>query len=165
MSVFMVSNDTLDLLASMTSYTHMGIRMPMWKVNTAPHLTKGIEYWKASGTNGLLPFDAGMVKYELFEANLHALKERYSDSVEEYTCEPFRPVDVHSIPVSKLLGAIQCYSYQINANNEDNFASIYTVICRAEVIGKIMGDEWEYTRSEVELKWSESALTLSDPII
>ena len=142
----------------------MGICMPMWKVNTAPHCTQGIGYWKASGTNLLRPFDASMVKYELFEANLQALKEHYSDSVEEYTCKKFVPVHVNILPVSKLLGAIQCYSYQINANAEDNFAGIYTVQCRGEVIGRIMNNEWEYTRGEGET-WDGALFTLPEPII
>lgn len=147
MSAFMINNDTLDLLASMPAYTSGTVYVPQHRVLQAVAITDSVQWWRTRDMNSLTTADGQMIKSELIATNEIPVMLRYPEKKNEYSYEPFRYIDPYSVDVSDLIGACMCYRYQI-AGSTTYWANVYIETILTEILCKISGDKWEYSRNK-----------------
>lgn len=155
MSAYLVSNDTLDLLASIPML-EIGGKLDVYvRENTLPPRSD-LYYHGATGWQSYERKHANEIKRELSLENLASVNDRYPNSRESHVgLEPYRPVYlIEDIDYSVILGAIACYRYQACETDSwlNSYAHLLLENLEQIVVRKIRGDEWDYTRPANEPK-------------
>lgn len=147
MSAFMVSEDTLDLLASVAGwgrdpmfiYAREGILPP--RSDLPVKMGEGNYYGES---------ERALIKEELRRENMASLWARYPQDGGDMAGEgeKFRPIWEDQASVGEALGALRCYEYQ--ACESDTWLNSYAfALCqaiRAKLCASISEGHWEYTR-------------------
>lgn len=150
MSAYLVSNDTLDLLASIPTLEISGNLDIYVKEDTLPprsdlpYYRRGDEGWIT-----LTRKNANEIKRELSLENLASVNTRYPNSRESHAgLEPYRTIFCDEISYPELLGAIACYRYQACESDTWPHSYAHLILENLEqiVIRKIRGSNWDYTR-------------------
>lgn len=147
MSAFMVNDDTLDLLASVASWSRDGL----WVHNSGAILPpRGeIKYPQATRGEYLGYEDMPAIKEELRLENIASLRARYKDADSMLGDRaPFKRIDKDQATFAQVLGALACYEYQ--ACESENWLNSYAyAICasiRRHICNLISNGNWEYER-------------------
>lgn len=147
MSAFMVNDDTLDLLASVASWSRDGI----WVHNSGRVLPpRGEIKYPREGEGEYLKYeDMPAIKEELRLENIASLNARYpKDAGLAGEGERFKRIDSDQATIAEVLGALACYEYQ--ACESENWLNSYAfAICtaiRRAICNRISDGHWEYER-------------------
>jgi hypothetical protein len=148
MSAFMVSEDTLDLLASVAGWR----REDLWVYLGEDTLPPRGEIQFERGGNYYGERSRALIKQELRLENQASLWARYPNDANEFwagqEAQPFRPIHADQASVGEALGALACYEYQAceSENWQMSFAFKLCQAIRKALCQMISGDHWEYTR-------------------
>ena len=154
MSAFMVCEDTLDLLASVSGWGRDGLWVFI-KEDTLP-------------PRGEVPFERGgiylgedkssLIKEELRLENMASLWARYPNDADLFwkdrSSEGFNQIYPHQVTMGQVLGALSCYEYQACESKdwENSFAYALCVGIRKNICQKISGQNWEYVRPQDQVQ-------------
>lgn len=145
MSAYMVSEDTLDLLASVAGWGREGLFVYFSEEILPPR--SALNATREQG-NYYKDADSTLIKEELRLENQASLRSRYSAEQEFDKGARFRPILQGQATIAQALGALRCYEYQACESNEWN-KSYAKAICdslRRSLCAMVSGDSWEYTR-------------------
>jgi hypothetical protein len=147
MSAFMVSEDTLDLLASVAGwgrdrlFIYAGEDILPPRSDLPANMGEGNYYGEEEGA---------FIKEELRRENEASLWARYPKDGGEMAGEgaKFRRIFSDQASIEETIGALRCYEYQ--ACESDTWKNSYAfALCqaiRARLCARISGDNWEYMR-------------------
>ena len=146
MSAYMVNEDTLDLLASVTLWDREGL----WLYPKANTLPPRSELETSEGIYYTLKH-APLIKEELRLENAASLWARYPDDgdiMAGHSRAKFRPIYPDQATIAQALGALRCYEYQAceSENWENSYAYAICQSIKAILARKVSGDNWEYVR-------------------
>lgn len=150
MSAYLVSNDTLDLLASIPTLEIAANFNVYVKEDTLPPRSD-LPYYRR-GDQGWVTItrkELSEIKRELSLENLASVNARYPNSRESHVgYEPYRPILLDSLDYPAILGAIACYRYQACESDTwpNSYANLIVNNLEQIVIRKIRGSNWDYTR-------------------
>lgn len=146
MSAYMVNDDTLDLLASISSWTREGLWIYA-KESTYPPRSL-IE--TAAGGISYKSEHSALIKVELALENRASLRARYGadESNLSATVGKFNRIYDDQATVGEALGALRCYEYQACESDQwnDSYAKLICDSIRKSLCDIVCGDGWEYTR-------------------
>ena len=145
MSAYLVSNDTLDLLASVASWSRDDLFLYRGE-NTLPPRS---ELETSENGNYYNSSHSPLIKQELFLENVASLRARYgADDPNPIQPAKFRPIYRDQATIAQALGALSCYEYQ--ACESENWVNSYAyALCQAmrkSLCRMVSGDSWEYMR-------------------
>lgn len=149
MSAFMVNDDHLDLLASVTEW----YREDLWVYFSDEMLPPRSDLPAERGGNYYQNrFHAVQIKEELRLENQASLWARYPNDANEFwqgmEFREYRRIFDDQTTVGEVLGALACYEYQ--ACESENWKKSYAyAICQAirkKICSQLAGSNWEYTR-------------------
>lgn len=160
MSAFLVSNDTLDLLASAAcdwrEDLHIGGLNVYTKNAFAPRVESIVGQQLSSGEftlYELVASDREAIKRELFLENCASLQARYGDNPNdlEANYEKAKYISKVQATYAQVLGALACYEYQACETNEwsNSFAYYFCQALRKKICGLISEGHWEYNKEQV----------------
>lgn len=158
MSAYLVSNDTLDLLASAacrwSEGSHMGGLDLYLSNETKPLVLDGLTGDSSYGTTkiryALDSQNASKIKEELYLENIRSLAARYSDAASMVSdLEPYRGISRDDASLEEVLGAIRCYQYQACESEEweTSFAYELTEALMHKIARMISDGHWDYDRN------------------
>jgi hypothetical protein len=146
MSAYMVNEDTLDLIASASTwgnrdlflYVYPGTLPPRGEL-TFPGESESVSYTAS---------DREQIKQELRLENIASLWARYPNSEHNTTGEPFRNIFSDQASYAKALGALACYEYQACESDQwrESYAYALCQAIRRNLCSLISAGEWEYER-------------------
>lgn len=149
MSAFMVNEDHLDLLASVTEWG----REELWVYFSDEMLPPRSDLQAERGGNYYRDrFAASLIKEELRLENQASLWARYPNDANEFwegaTPRAYRAIMEDQTTLGQVLGALRCYEYQAceSENWENSYAYAICQAIRKKICNKISGDAWEYVR-------------------
>lgn len=149
MSAFMVNDDHLDLLASVTEW----YREDLWVYFSDEMLPPRSDLPAERGGNYYQNrFHAIQIKEELRLENQASLWARYPNDANEFwqgmEFREYRRIFDDQTTVGEVLGALACYEYQ--ACESETWKNSYAyAICQAirkKICSQLAGSNWEYTR-------------------
>jgi hypothetical protein len=148
MSAFMINEDSLDLLASVASWTREGVFL----YNRGDVLPPRSEIPFASADESIYYDNNNMkqIKEELRLENIASLWARYPNDGGEMARagDTFRPIDRDQVTFAQVLGALACYEYQA-CESENWYNSYANALCkgiRKAICSMISDGQWEYER-------------------
>jgi len=149
MSAYLVNEDTLDLLASVISWESSGKWDIYIKEGTLP--PRGDLPYSGPGWNRYATKNSLELKRELALENLASVYARYPQDRGQVGIEidSFRVIYLEGIAsYEDILGAIRCYRYQACESDtwESSYAHAIIEAIQSEIVAKISGNRWEYTR-------------------
>lgn len=148
MSAYMVNEDTLDLLASVASWSREGLFLYV-KNGTLPPRGE-IRYEGEGEATYYRASDAKDIKQELRLENIASLNSRYPSDAGEMIGEEegYRAIYNDQATYAQVLGALSCYEYQAceSENWENSYAHALCVAIRRAVCNLISSGEWDYER-------------------
>ena len=146
MSAHMVSEDTLDLLASVAGwgreplYIYAGGDVLPPRSDLPANMGEGNYYGEKEGA---------LIKEELRRENQASLWARYpDDGTNAGEGARFRPIWADQVSVGQALGALRCYEYQACESKEweKSYAYALCQAIRRALCARISKDCWEYIR-------------------
>lgn len=147
MSAYMVNEDTLDLLASVTVWSNHGLFIYAGEGSLPPR--GNLEY---AGEGESIYYRASHlkdIKQELRLENIASLNARYpSDAGLAGEGEPYRAIYRDQATYGEVLGALACYEYQACESDSwrNSYAHLLCVAIRKTICGLISDGQWEYER-------------------
>ena len=152
MSAYMVSNDTLDLLATVSIWDRYGMIVVCQKDTVIPAQFRTVEDGNIKIVN-IRKEDANLVKSVLFNQNVRSLVARYNDDPKNYSIERFNYVEAtrNEEHFKKVFGAIRCYEYQACETNDyySTFARCLLQAIAKEAMSEFSEGHWEYNRKSI----------------
>jgi hypothetical protein len=148
MSAFMVSEDTLDLLASVAGWG----RDDLWVYVEDSVLPPRGSIQFERGGNYYGDRSSFLIKEELRLENQASLWARYPNDANEFwegrEPQAFRRIYSDQASIAEALGALACYEYQAceSENWKSSFAFELCKAIRKKLCSMISGDNWDYTR-------------------
>jgi hypothetical protein len=146
MSAFMVNEDTLDLIASASTWGNRDLFLYVTPGTLPP---RGELSFPGEGES--VCYKAGDrkdIKEELRLENMASLWARYPNHEHNTESEPFKNIFSDQATYAQALGALACYEYQ--ACESDQWRESYAyAICQAirrNLCALISAGEWEYER-------------------
>ena len=147
MSAYMVNEDTLDLLASVTLWDRSGLWLYAGE-NTLPPRSE-----LETSVNGIYytSSHAPLIKEELRLENIASLWGRYpkdADTMAGNSRAKFRAIYDDQATIQEALGALRCYEYQAceSENWQNSYAFAICQAIKATLIAKLSDGYWEYER-------------------
>ena len=147
MSAFMVSEDTLDLLASVAGwgrdrlYIYAGEGLLPPRSDLPANMGEGNYYGD---------MERALIKEELRRENMASLWARYPKDGGDMAGdgEKFRPIWEDQASVAEVLGALRCYEYQACESEtwKDSYAHALCEAIRRAICARLSEGHWEYTR-------------------
>ncbi|NBV43149.1 hypothetical protein EBR96_10355 [bacterium] len=148
MSAYMVNEDTLDLLASVASWSRRGLFLH----NGGDVLPPRSNIPFASAGESIYYDECNMkeIKEELRLENIASLNARYPNDGGDMVgaSEPFRPIYDDQATFAQALGALACYEYQACETDSwrNSYAHALCVAIRRAICDLISNGEWDYQR-------------------
>ena len=146
MSAYLVNEDHLDLLASVTEWNREGLFVYFSEDTLPPR--SDLEANRGEGNYYTTSTHASLIKEELRLENQASLRSRYDDGEQFDKGRRYRPIYSDQVTHAEILGAISCYEYQ--ASESDTWKNSYAhALCQAirrNICRSISGSNWEYTR-------------------
>ena len=146
MSAYMVSEDTLDLLASVAGWGREGLFV-FFSEDTLPPRSD-LTAVRNEGNYYRDDHSPALIKEELRLENRASLRARYGDGEQFDKGEKFRPIWRDQATVGEALGALRCYEYQACESNEwrNSYAKALCEAIRRNLCAMVSGEAWDYTR-------------------
>jgi hypothetical protein len=145
-SAYMVSDDTLDLLASVAGWGREPLFIYAGEGILPPRSDLPV---KMGEGNYCGEAERALIKEELRRENMASLWARYpDDGLGAGGGERFRPIWSDQASVAEALGALRCYEYQACESDtwEKSFAYALCQALRLKLCAQISKDHWEYRR-------------------
>ena len=146
MSAYMVNEDTLDLISSVTVWQNHGLFLYV-KPGTLP--PRGELSYPGEGESIYYSStDIKHIKEELRLENIASLWARYPDHSHDSDKRDYRPIYSDQATYAQALGALSCYEYQAceSDNWHDSYAAALCKAIRKALCDLISTGEWEYER-------------------
>lgn len=148
MSAYMVNEDTLDLLASVTTWDRSGLFLYV-KPGTLPPRSELVSAPAGESIEYTAEHRA-FIKQELRLENIASLWARYPKDGGEMAGEgeTFRAICSDQATIAEALGALRCYEYQACESNEWEMSYAYA-LCQAirrQLCALMSEGHWEYER-------------------
>lgn len=149
MSAFMVNDDHLDLLASVTEW----YREDLWVYFSDEMLPPRSDLPAERGGNYYQnQFHAAQIKEELRLENQASLWARYPNDANEFwqgmEFKKYRRIFDDQTTVGEVLGALACYEYQACESStwKNSYAYAICQAIRKKICSQLAGSNWEYER-------------------
>jgi hypothetical protein len=147
MSAYMVNEDTLDLLASVASWSRDGLFIYASEGTLPPR--GEIQFAGEGEATYYRDQDMKCIKEELRLENIASLNARYpNDAGVAGAGAPFRAIYRDQATYGDVLGALACYEYQACESDSwrNSYAHALCVAIRKVICNLISDGKWEYER-------------------